>query len=92
MTKEQIEKYHKIEDEIRPLKGLMGFCGERYRMQAAFNPWKMKLRRFRRTLRMSGQGLPECYTDVAIPKELQTEIVTVIENYIDRREKEMEEL
>lgn len=27
MTKEQIEKYQKIENEIQPLKELMGWCG-----------------------------------------------------------------
>lgn len=92
MTKEQVKKYREIEDEIRPLKGLMELCGEKYRAQAAFNPWRIMLRRFCRTIRVSGRGLPECYTDVAVPKELQAEIVAVIENYIERREKEMEEI
>lgn len=92
MTKEQVEKYRKIEDEIRPLKEYMKFCGERFRKYTNCNPWKMRLRRLGKVIRLSGRGLPECYTDIAIPKELQIEIVAVIENYIERREKEMEEL
>lgn len=92
MTKEQVERYQEIEAEIRPLKGLMEFCGKKYREPQFFNPWKMIIRRFCQVIRLSGRGLPECYTDVAVPKELQTEIVEVIENYIERREKEMEEL
>ena len=34
----------------------------------------------------------DTHSPVIITKEMQTEIVAVIENYIERREKEMEEL
>lgn len=36
MTKEQIEKYQKIENEIQPLKNLMGWCGDKYKIPGTF--------------------------------------------------------
>lgn len=92
MTKEQINKYREIEKEIQPLKELMEFCGEKYRARHIFEPWKLRIRRFAQTFWLSAHGVPEYCSDVVIPAELQTEIVAVIENYIERREKEMEEL
>lgn len=96
MKKEQIEKYHKIEDEIQPLKELMGWCGKNYKI-----PGTSLLRMYMTKIWMC---IPVIYRDkimlshidahspIVIPKELQAEIVAVIENYIERREKEMEEL
>lgn len=96
MTKEQIEKYQKIENEIQPLKNLMGWCGGKYKI-----PGTSLLRMYLTKIWMC---IPVIYRDkvmlshidthapVVIPKELQTEIVAVIENYIERREKEMEEI
>lgn len=96
MIKEQVEKYEKIEKEIQPLKKLMGWCGDKYKI-----PGTSLLRMY--ITRIWGY-IPVIYRDkllfshidthdpVAIPKELQAEIVAVIENYIERREKEMEEL
>lgn len=96
MTKEQVKKYHKIEDEIQPLKELMGWCGCKHKI-----PGTSLLRMYLTKIWMC---IPVIYRDkimlshidthdpVVIPKELQAEIVAVIENYIERREKEMEEL
>ncbi len=96
MIKEQIEKYHEIEKEIQPLKDLMGWCGDKYRIPgvSAYRLFLIKIfgvipvfLRNKILFSSIDDGSP-----VVIPKELQAEIVAVIENYIERREKEMEEL
>lgn len=93
MTKEQVKKYREIEDEIRPLKNLMELCGNKYRGRPLDRMWRMSMYVFCKKVLMFRCNEPftrQCET--TFPKELQTEVVTVIENYIERREKEMEEL
>lgn len=92
MTKEQVKKYNDIEKEIQPLRALMELCGDKYRIKSLDSRWRMIIYTAKKLLHLRCNE-PNCIEySVAIPKELQAEIVAVIENYIERREKEMEEL
>ncbi len=92
MTKEQVKKYNDIEKEIQPLRALMELCGDKYRIKSLDFRWRMIMYTAKKLLHLRCNE-PNCIEyGAAIPKELQTEIVAVIENYIERREKEMEEL
>ena len=92
MTKEQVKKYNDIEKEIQPLRALMELCGDKYRGKLLDHRWRMIMYTAKKLLHLRSNE-PNCIEfGAVIPKELQTEIVAVIENYIERREKEMEEL
>ena len=96
MTKEQVKKYNDIEKEIQPLRAIMNLCGDKYRIKSLNSGWRMIMYTAKKLLHLRCNE-PNCIEycieySAAIPKELQTEIVAVIENYIERREKEMEEL
>lgn len=92
MTKEQVKKYYNIEKEIQPLRALMELCGDKYRIKSLDHMWRMFMYTTKKRLHLRTNE-PNCIEfSTVIPKELQTEIVAVIENYIERREKEMEEL
>lgn len=92
MTKEQIKKYYNIEKEIQPLRSLMELCGDKYRIKSLDYRWRMFMYTTKKRLHLRTNE-PNCIEfSTVIPKELQTEIVAVIENYIERREKEIEEL
>lgn len=93
MTKEQVKKYSEIEDEIQPLKNLMGLCGNKYRDKPLDRMWRMSMYVFCKKVLMFRCNEPFTRQyETILPKELQIEIVAVIENYIERREKEMEKL
>ena len=94
MTIEQYEKYKKLEEEIKPVKDFLFWCGDRYKCEKVECEYRFnivtKLEDFF-LHRKGGLGNVE-RNDYKIPEELQKRIVTVLEEYMDEVEKEMEEI
>lgn len=93
MTKDQFEKYQKIEQEIKPVRAFLFWCGNRYKEptveQKNFSI-KTTFKNFCLRKHMPGWSESDCLYE--IPYELQWRLVKVMEEYVDEREKEKEAL
>lgn len=91
MTNEQYENYKKKKEELESIKGFLFWCGNRYKKtDYSYNfSIRTKCKDFfmNRSLIFSKEE-----KNYKMPKELQTRIVKVIEDYVDEVEKEMEEI
>lgn len=93
MTQEQFKKYRAIEEEIKPLRKFLFWCGNRYKeplvgkkpffIKTAFKNFYL-YRRF--------PGAIASDNAFEIPYDLQCRLVKVMEEYLDEREKEKEAL
>lgn len=92
MTEEQYRNYEKIKNQIAPLKYFLKFCGNRYheRMFGKY-PCRLIVKARKFFIELVGMGAISNET-YELPKEVQEEIIEVIENYVDRKEKELGEL
>lgn len=91
MTKDQFNKFKQIEDEIKPIRDFLWHCGGRrpegYRITFSLFPG---FKKFSLWMNWHSGKKEDCLYE--IPNELQWRIVSVIEDYLDEREKEKEEL
>lgn len=94
MTEEQYKKYTDIKNEIKILKDFLYFCGDKYRAEMT-TQHKFSIKFFKsikdkfflqEKLSMSNNDTYE------LPKELQKRIIEVVEQYVEEREKEMENI
>ncbi len=88
MTEKQFERYKEIVEEIKVLKELLGFCGNRHRVNGLCH-YVMKI--FKKEIML---GRETIYFDkpINVSDELQERIIDVIEQYVDEKEKELERL
>lgn len=93
MTKDQFEKYQKIEQEINPIRYFLSWCGKRYKdPTVGLKPFSIKTFFKRFCLYRHFPGVREADNLFEIPYDLQCRIVKVMEEYLEEREKEMEAL
>ena len=91
MTKEQYKKYDKIQEELRPVKWFLNWCGDRYKDKS------VSKYRFRIITKAKQFFLyKDIYfardKEVEIPKDLQKRIVEVIEDWVDEKEQELKNI
>ena len=92
MTEKQFEQYREIKEELTMLKEFLTWCGEKYSDQVATHCRARLIgRKVSISIGRKGYGFLRD-TEILLPKELQKSIVDVIEQYVDRREKELEEI
>lgn len=96
MTRDDYEKYKKLNDEIENIKTFLFYCGKRYRCKLLFGRYVFDLlpiKFFNKHFRLRNKGVFNDMNDIYnIPKDLQERIIDVIEDYVDEKEKELEEL
>lgn len=96
LTTEQYEKYKEIQEEIKPVKKFLEWCGTdkykcknvgkyRFSLRALFESRSVAL--YRNT--HFGTLSDNTYE---IPEELQNRIIAVVENYVEEKEKELERI
>lgn len=90
MTDEQFNKYQSLKKEIEPLKNFLHWCGKRYRCKG-ISQYHMRLIKRKFNIGRKGIGLIES-TIVDIPFDLQDRIIDVIEDYVDEKNKELDEI
>lgn len=92
MTEQQYKEYEKIKQQITPLKSFLTWCGNRY--HGKYNgkyPCRLLVNARRIFVELVGIGVISNET-YELPKELQEEIIEVIEKYVERKEKELEQI
>lgn len=98
MTKEQYEKYKKLNEEVENIKKFLFYCGKRYRYNIyikrfLFNILRVKI--FGKRFKLNMPNAPLWGNEdrsLDIPEDLQDRIIDVIEDYVDEKEKELEEI
>lgn len=92
MTEKQYKRYQEIEAEIKDTKKFLAWCGNKYHSYNGKYPFILeKLRRgFALIVQRpwSNDIESKCY----IPNELQRRIIEVVEQYIDEKEQEKNEI
>ena len=92
MTDEQYQKYAKIKEEIEPIKDFLFWCGHKYSSRG-YGGYETKLIRKKSIFsigRVAYGGMTSM--DVKIPLELQDRIIDVVEQYVDEKQKELDEI
>ena len=93
MTREQHEKYERLSEKIEPVKNFLFWCGERYHEDAVTKyPFSIKTIGRRFSLMARRHWLTVENNTFELPHDLQQRIVSVIEQYIDEKEKELQEI
>lgn len=90
MTKEQYEKYTKINKEVENLKNFLMWCGKRYKdNNVGKYPFQINAKTKKLDLRSMLQfsSIPDNTYEISV--ELQNRIIKTIENYVDEKEKEL---
>lgn len=92
MKKEQYEKYGKLKEEIEPLKEFLSWCGDRYHCKHVSHYFcRLIIKSLKFFIGRVGYGAIGS-TEIELPLELQKRIVKVIEDYVDEKEKELEQI
>lgn len=91
MTEKLYKKYKKIKEEIEPVKDFLYWCGDKYFHKGATRQRFLFIVRLEKiaikiTSFFTGEKQYE------LPSELQDEIVKVMEDYIAKKEMELEKL
>ena len=89
MTKEQYNKYKQIETELVPIKDFLFYCGNKYHEKRVsyFLSRLIIKRKFRiGTRRIMDNKVFD------VPRDLHDKIIDTIEQYVDEKEKEMQEI
>lgn len=91
MTNEQYEKYKKLEEEVKPVKDFLFWCGDRYKDKTTGKYTFGILTKLNNFFMYKNSRFSSMESNTfEIPKELQKRIVQTIEEYVDEVEKEME--
>lgn len=89
MTKEQYNKYNQIETELKPIKDFLFYCGNKYHEKGVrYDLIRLIIKRQFRI----GTRKIMYNKDFDVPKDLHDKIIDTIEQYIDEKEKEMQEI
>ncbi len=89
MTKEQYNKYEEIKKDLEPIKDFLFYCGNKYHEKGVrYILSKLIIKRqFRIGTRRNMDN-----REFAVPRDLHNRIIDVIEQYVDEKEKEMQEI
>lgn len=89
MTKEQYNKYKQIEAELEPIKDFLFYCGNKYHEKGVryFLSRLIIKRQFRIGTRKNMDN-----NEFDVPRDLHDKIIDIIEQYVDEKEKEMQEI
>lgn len=89
MTKEQYNKYKQIETELEPIKDFLFYCGNKYHEKGV--RYFLSNLIIKKQLRIgTNKFMDNKVFDV--PKVLHDKIIDIIEQYVDEKEKEMQEI
>ena len=94
MTEEQYKKYQALTQEIKPVKEFLSWCGEKYHHKMGVGRYLFSIIASKERFALRADlpfGSIEQHT-YPIPKELQKHIIEVIEQYVDEKEKELEDI
>lgn len=93
MTKEQHEKYERLSRKIAPVKNFLFWCGDRYH-EDAVTKYMFSIKTIGRKFALMARRHWCTAEDntFELPHDLQQRIVAVIEQYIDEKEKELQEI
>lgn len=83
MTEKQFNEYKKISEEIKPIKEFLKFCGDKYAH------WAGSQYNFALTIKKPLRNGNDIYE---LPWVLQDRIIDVIEQYVDEKQKELDEI
>ena len=90
MTDKQFKEYQKLSNEIQPLKSFLYWCGNKYHNDmVSFYQTRIIKKKF--CIGRVGAGFME-NTEVNLPLILQKRIIDVIEQYVDEKQKELDEI
>lgn len=97
MTRDDYEKYKKLNEEVENIKTFLFYCGKRYRCKLFFMYYLFDLlpiKRFNKHFKLRNRcgDLSDENDIFDIPRDLQERIIDVIEDYVDEKERELEEL
>ena len=93
MTEEQYKKYQALTQEIKPVKAFLCWCGDRYRERTIGQyPFSIKVFGNKFSFRAKRYWVSETDNTFDIPFELQSRIVAVVKQYMDEKEKELEDI
>ena len=89
MTKEQYNKYKQIEAELEPIIDFLFYCGNKYHEKGVryFLSRLIIKRQFRIGTRKNMDN-----NEFDVPRDLHDKIIDIIEQYVDEKEKEMQEI
>lgn len=94
MTEKQYKRYQEIEAEIKDTKNFLGWCGNKYKSCTYSGKYPFILRILHKGFALIAKK-PWNSIDEAtyyIPQELQERIIEVIEQYVDEKEQEKNEI
>lgn len=89
MTKEQYNKYEEIKRDLEPIKDFLFYCGNKYHekgVRCFLSELIIKRQIWIGTRRIMNNR------EFAVPRDLHNRIIDVIEQYVDEKEKEMQEI
>lgn len=91
MTEKQYKEYDKITEELKPVKGFLYWCGDRYR-EATKHKFHMftKAKHF-----FLDKKIYSCWEDedtIELPEDLQRRVVKTIEDWVEEKEQELEKI
>lgn len=92
MTEKQYKRYQEIETEIKDVKHFLGWCGNKYHSYQDKYPFILRILKkgFALVVKSHWKNIDEA--TYYIPQELQKRIIDVIEQYIDEKEQEKNEI
>ena len=92
MTEKQFEEYRKTKKEVDEIKDFLGWCGKKYKFHGT-SLFQTRVIGRKASISVGRKGYGAIgNTEILLPKELQESIIDLIEQYVERREKEMEEI
>ncbi len=91
MTEKEYLQYKHIKDEIDELKDFLAWCGNKYHC-LGISHYRAKLKKKRKFLigRVGCGAIGD--TELELPSVLQDRIIEIMENYVDEKQKELDEL
>ena len=89
MTKEQFGKYAEIEKELRPIRDFLFYCGNRYHEKGV--SYCLSRLIIKRSFWIGTRRLMD-NKEFDVPRDLHDKIIDTIEQYIDEKEKELQEI
>jgi len=89
MTEDQYKKYDQTIKQLAPIKDFLQWCGNKYRGEG-LTKYFFRLKTIGK--HFSFERMCEEENTYTIPYELQQRIVKTIEDYVDEKEKELEQI
>ena len=90
MTEIQYKQYKELQGKIEPLKDFLHWCGNKYRYNGV-GQYETRILKKKFCVGRIGYGAINS-TEVELPLELQERIIAVIEQYVDEKQKELDEI